>query len=267
VHATARGGHHRGRVLSSVVVPDVQPPMVWYFETWHFAFVFVFVSWLVWSYATVAPMHMNQCPGPDVKRDHLQQDTTTLVSKPCSVNPFRVHIWARGYDQGEASLIHTNTYSWCRLSLFWNFGKVNVHAPLPFQSSNIFSRYTFYVSIFLCLRITFGDVSEGGFIHSSWLLWMDGPLLIWLSPPHVWFSDISLFYSSFWLLPFDFFLWSLSNSRSFMTINLSWCLFIGLLVTFYLWVLKFEPSYKVVVFLSNSCQRLSSVNHKKLMLC
>lgn len=28
VHATARGGHHRGKVLSSVVVPDVQPPMV-----------------------------------------------------------------------------------------------------------------------------------------------------------------------------------------------------------------------------------------------
>ncbi|KAG0587593.1 hypothetical protein KC19_2G175900 [Ceratodon purpureus] len=27
VHATARGGHHRGKVLSSVVVPDVQPPM------------------------------------------------------------------------------------------------------------------------------------------------------------------------------------------------------------------------------------------------
>lgn len=28
VHATARGGHHRGKVLSTVVVPDVQPPMV-----------------------------------------------------------------------------------------------------------------------------------------------------------------------------------------------------------------------------------------------
>jgi primary-amine oxidase len=28
VHATARGGHHRGKVISSVVVPDVQPPMV-----------------------------------------------------------------------------------------------------------------------------------------------------------------------------------------------------------------------------------------------
>ncbi len=28
VHATARSGHHRGKVLSSVVVPDVQPPMV-----------------------------------------------------------------------------------------------------------------------------------------------------------------------------------------------------------------------------------------------
>lgn len=28
VHATARGGHHRGKVRSSVVVPDVQPPMV-----------------------------------------------------------------------------------------------------------------------------------------------------------------------------------------------------------------------------------------------
>ncbi|CAM6033317.1 unnamed protein product [Sphagnum compactum] len=27
VHATARSGHHRGKVLSSVVVPDVQPPM------------------------------------------------------------------------------------------------------------------------------------------------------------------------------------------------------------------------------------------------
>ncbi len=28
VHATARGGHHRGKVLLSFVVPDVQPPMV-----------------------------------------------------------------------------------------------------------------------------------------------------------------------------------------------------------------------------------------------
>ena len=28
VHATTRGGHHRGKVVSSTVVPDVQPPMV-----------------------------------------------------------------------------------------------------------------------------------------------------------------------------------------------------------------------------------------------
>lgn len=28
VHAVARGGHTRGKVLSSEVVPDVQPPMV-----------------------------------------------------------------------------------------------------------------------------------------------------------------------------------------------------------------------------------------------
>lgn len=28
VHAAARGGHHRGKVISSQVVPDVQPPMV-----------------------------------------------------------------------------------------------------------------------------------------------------------------------------------------------------------------------------------------------
>lgn len=28
VHATTRGGHHRGKVISSKVVPDVQPPMV-----------------------------------------------------------------------------------------------------------------------------------------------------------------------------------------------------------------------------------------------
>lgn len=28
VHATARGGHHRGKVLSTVEVADVQPPMV-----------------------------------------------------------------------------------------------------------------------------------------------------------------------------------------------------------------------------------------------
>lgn len=27
VHAAARGGHHRGKVLSTEVVPDVQPPM------------------------------------------------------------------------------------------------------------------------------------------------------------------------------------------------------------------------------------------------
>lgn len=28
VHAATRGGHHRGKVISSQVVPDVQPPMV-----------------------------------------------------------------------------------------------------------------------------------------------------------------------------------------------------------------------------------------------
>ena len=28
VHAVTRGGHHRGKVISSHVVPDVQPPMV-----------------------------------------------------------------------------------------------------------------------------------------------------------------------------------------------------------------------------------------------
>lgn len=28
VHATTRGGHHRGKVITSTVVPDVQPPMV-----------------------------------------------------------------------------------------------------------------------------------------------------------------------------------------------------------------------------------------------
>ena len=28
VHAVTRGGHHRGKVVSSQVVPDVQPPMV-----------------------------------------------------------------------------------------------------------------------------------------------------------------------------------------------------------------------------------------------
>lgn len=29
VHAATRGGHHRGKVISSNVVPDVQPPMVY----------------------------------------------------------------------------------------------------------------------------------------------------------------------------------------------------------------------------------------------
>ena len=28
VHAVTRGGHHRGKVISSKVVPNVQPPMV-----------------------------------------------------------------------------------------------------------------------------------------------------------------------------------------------------------------------------------------------
>lgn len=28
VHAVTRGGHHRGKVISSTVVPEVQPPMV-----------------------------------------------------------------------------------------------------------------------------------------------------------------------------------------------------------------------------------------------
>lgn len=30
VHAVTRGGHHRGKVISSEVVPDVQPSMVCY---------------------------------------------------------------------------------------------------------------------------------------------------------------------------------------------------------------------------------------------
>jgi primary-amine oxidase len=30
VHAATRGGHHRGKAISSKVVPDVQPPMVYY---------------------------------------------------------------------------------------------------------------------------------------------------------------------------------------------------------------------------------------------
>jgi primary-amine oxidase len=29
VHAVTRGGHHRGKVISTQVVPDVQPPMVY----------------------------------------------------------------------------------------------------------------------------------------------------------------------------------------------------------------------------------------------
>lgn len=33
VHATTRGGHHRGKVISSTVVPDVQPPMVCLYST------------------------------------------------------------------------------------------------------------------------------------------------------------------------------------------------------------------------------------------
>lgn len=28
VHAATRGGHHRGKMISSTVVPDIQPPMV-----------------------------------------------------------------------------------------------------------------------------------------------------------------------------------------------------------------------------------------------
>lgn len=32
VHAVTRGGHHRGKVVSSRVVPDIQPPMVCLFS-------------------------------------------------------------------------------------------------------------------------------------------------------------------------------------------------------------------------------------------
>jgi primary-amine oxidase len=39
VHAAARGGHHRGKVISSQVVPDVQPPMVC-----HFLLAFILTS-------------------------------------------------------------------------------------------------------------------------------------------------------------------------------------------------------------------------------
>lgn len=39
VHAATRGGHHRGKVISTQVVPDIQPPMV-YFLIWHLSFWF-----------------------------------------------------------------------------------------------------------------------------------------------------------------------------------------------------------------------------------
>ena len=39
VHAATRGGHHRGKVISSQVVPDVQPPMVC-----HFSLAFILTS-------------------------------------------------------------------------------------------------------------------------------------------------------------------------------------------------------------------------------
>lgn len=40
VHALTRGGHHRGKVISSKVVPDVQPPMVlnFFLITFYFSF-------------------------------------------------------------------------------------------------------------------------------------------------------------------------------------------------------------------------------------
>lgn len=34
VHAATRGGHHRGKVISSKVVPNVQPPMVFAFSSY-----------------------------------------------------------------------------------------------------------------------------------------------------------------------------------------------------------------------------------------
>ena len=48
---------------------------------------------------------------------HNTKKLTLCTIITCSINPFRVHIWARSCDQGEGSLIHTNTSGWCHLSL------------------------------------------------------------------------------------------------------------------------------------------------------
>lgn len=45
VHAVTRGGHHRGKVVSSQVVPDVQPPMVLFF-------FFFWIHYLCYVYMT-----------------------------------------------------------------------------------------------------------------------------------------------------------------------------------------------------------------------
>lgn len=45
VHAATRGGHHRGKVISSKVVPNVQPPMVYtILHTWNSAVLGFVVS-------------------------------------------------------------------------------------------------------------------------------------------------------------------------------------------------------------------------------
>ena len=51
------------------------------------------------------------------KQTHNTKKSTLCTIITCSINPFRVHIWARSCDQGEGSLIHTNTSGWCYLSL------------------------------------------------------------------------------------------------------------------------------------------------------
>ena len=44
------------------------------------------------------------CQSPVTNKDDFWHEAIALVSQPSSAYPLRVHIWARSYDQGEASL-------------------------------------------------------------------------------------------------------------------------------------------------------------------
>lgn len=58
VHAATRGGHHRGKAITTQVVPDIQPPMV-YSLIWHLS------SWFPSASFSFCVFYMVKCLGSE----------------------------------------------------------------------------------------------------------------------------------------------------------------------------------------------------------